>query len=430
MKKLFVLFALLLLALNLSACSDSDDTPTVASPTYSIAGTVTVNGAPLADATVVLSGDKNKTATTDAQGAYTFSDLEAGDYTVTPSTATGYSYAPENIAITTSNADVAGQNFTATWVSAAVYLHYTLPNQYQYEQDGGLVADEVAALFSDYDLTAQILYSGTAGDPAAVYVSGYALDQFIDEDSVLTATPDPEDVLGVNDPRALYSYILRSNQDGFTNRTKFVGNGLYNIDLAWDMFNQGYVLDLNYTGKSFFPASLGLAKMFNTKYTYDVYMFRKIDVKRPDAAGTIATFEPQATTDNYVSDTTYTTTTGLSTTKFTVETKNFGDYANVKAISLDQFITDYITDSPNSYTYTIVALDGSTRTGWTYDNMQNAYYLVDLDLIVRVSATDEVVADTKINFPVRIELVTDDGNPVEYDYSAKNPPAFAKAYNE
>lgn len=421
--------ALLLLALNLSACGDSDDPP-VASPTCSIKGTVTSGGTALAGATVVLSGDKNRTSITDTQGAYTFSNLPAGSYTVTPSTATGYSYVPENIAVTISSADVEDQDFTATWVSAADYLHYTLPNQYQYEQGGGLVSDEAAALFSDYTLTAEILYSGTAGDPSAVYVSGYALNQFIDANSVLAATPDPEGVLGGNDPRPLYSYVIRSNQDGFSNRTKFVGNGMYNIDLSWDKFNQGYVLDLNYTGKAFFPKTLGLANMYNTKYAYDVYMFRKIDVKRPDAAGTLASFEPQATTDNFVSDATYTTNSGLSTTKFTVATKTFGDYEGVKAISLDQFITDYVTDSPASYTYTIVALNGSTQTGWTYADMQHAYYLVDLDLIVRVDDSDAVVAGTKINFPVRIELATSDGNPVEYVYSAKNPPAFAKAYNE
>ena len=41
----------------------------------------------------------------------------------------------------------------------------------------------------------------------------------------------------------------------FSNRTKFYDNGagteFYNPDLRWDQFNQGYLLDLNYTGKVF-----------------------------------------------------------------------------------------------------------------------------------------------------------------------------------
>lgn len=317
---------------------------------------------------------------------------------------------------------------------APLYLHYTLPDQYAYEQNGGLVADEAAALFSGYTLTEGIVY-----DSAGTLVSGYALTQFIDKDAVHAATPDPDDVLGANDARELYALIVRSNQDGFSNRTKFYDNGtkteVYNADLRWDQFNQGYLLDLNYTGKTFFPQTLldpadgGFAKMFNTKYAYDVYMFRKIDVKRPDAAGSLATFEVSATTENYVSDTNYQDSTGLSTTKFTVGTMTVGTAADVKVIPLTQFLTDYVTDAPDSYSYKIVGLDGTCKEGWTYATMQKAYYLPDYDFIVQVDDSNNVVDDTKIHFPVRIELISASGT-VEYDYSAKNPPAYAKAYDE
>ncbi|MBN1627105.1 MAG: hypothetical protein JW944_11325, partial [Deltaproteobacteria bacterium] len=221
----------------------------------------------------------------------------------------------------------------------------------------------------------------------------------------------------------------------FSNRAKFTGSGLYNYDLRWDQFITGYLLDINYSGRTFFPSSVLqeplLTKMYNTKWANDIYMFRKIDVKRPDAEGTIVTFEPQATTDYYVDDDAYNCATssdpgtcpgdGLSTTKFTVATMSFGDYADIKTISMDQFITDYVTDSPGSYTYKIIALDGTYEEGWTYEDMQDAYYLLDFDMIVLLDDSMEEIEGSKINFPVRIELV---GTAVVYDYSTADPPAF------
>ncbi len=317
---------------------------------------------------------------------------------------------------------------------APLYLYYTLPDQYNYLADnpGKTVADEPADLFSDYTLTPDIDYGG--GDT----VEGYALNQFIDKACVNAETPDPYGMLGDNDARELYTYVIRSNQDGFSNRTKFYDNGagteFYNPDLRWDQFNQGYLLDLNYTGKLFFPQTLldpadgGFAKMYNTKYAYDVYMFRRIDVKRPDAAGSIATFEVGATTGSYVDDTNYQDSTGLSTTKFAVGTMDIEGTSDVKVIELTQFLTDYVTDAPEDYTYKIVGLGGASEEGWTYADMQRAFYLPDYDVIFQVDESDSVVSDTKLYFPVRIELISD--APVEYDYSAKNPPAYAKAYNE
>ncbi len=284
---------------------------------------------------------------------------------------------------------------------ATANYHCTLPDQKNYT---GTIADEPAALFSGYTLTSGIIYEDGSS------ITGYALEQFVDETAVRTVTPDPDSKLGTSDSRKLYSVIIVSNNDGFDNRTKFTSKGYYNADLRWDQFIQVYLLDLTYSGKSYFPASVGLAKMYNNKYSYDIYMFRKIDVKRPDSAGSIATFEVAATTDSYISDTNYTTVTGgLTTTKFTVATITFTNnstsYTNVKAISLDQFITEHITDSPSSYTYKIVAVDDFSRSGWTYDNMKQAYYLPDYDFICRVDSSGSMISGTKINSPVRIEVV-------------------------
>lgn len=447
MRKMVCLFFILTVALFLGGCSSGSD-----DPTYSVKGVVVDdNGSGLAGVTVELSDDASstagavavggaviETATTDANGNYTIAGIEAGNYTITPKRE-GYIFVPATIPVTVSNADVdlstdnnkkiaaRKDNSDDAVKTASGFLHYTLPDQYQYEQDGGLIANEAAALFSGYTLTNGIDYGkGTE-------VSGYALDQFVDKAAVNAATPDPDGVLETHDARKLYSVVLRSKQDGFSNRTKFIGQGYYNADLTWDQFVLGYLLDLNYSGKVHYPGSVAepptQVKMYNIKYVYDIYMFRKIDVKRPDADGTIATFEVAATADNHVDDATYATSTGLATTKFEVSKKSFGAYTNVNVIPLTQFLTDYVTGTPASYTYEIIALDDTkSQTGWTYAAMQQAYYLPDYDFIIQIDASGNVVAGTKINFPVRIELIS--AAAVEYDYAAKNPPAYAKAYDE
>ncbi|HEY9162489.1 MAG TPA: hypothetical protein VIS94_15530 [Desulfomonilia bacterium] len=350
------------------------------------------------------------------------------DYTYTPKSA---DVGEHTLSVTETSMFGKGKRTWTVQVIAPVassFLHYTFPDQLAYRNSGGTLEDEHAALFSDYTLTENILYS--AGPPA-VYVSGYALSQFVDMDAVNEATPDPDAKLGTNDARALYSFVTRSNNDNYSNRTDFLRSdtsNAYTPDLGWDQFSLGYLLRIDKDGRTFYPTSIaGVVGKHKTKWAYDIYMFRKIDVKRPDAAGSIAKFETAATTDSYVDDTSYNTVWGKWTTKFTVETISFGTYTNVKAISLDQFLTDYITDTPDAYTYKIVAVDGFSRNGWTYANMQQAYYLPDYEFIVQVAGGAQV-SGTKLNYPVRIEVIS--SSPVEYDYSAKYPPALAKAYEE
>jgi hypothetical protein len=347
------------------------------------------------------------------------------DYTYTPKSA---DVGEHTLSVTETSALGKGTHKWTIQVIAPVassFLHYNFPDQLAYKNGGGTLVDEHAALFSAYTLTDDILYS------SGVYVSGYALNQFVDMDAVNAATPDPDAKLGTNDARALYSIVTRSNSDLYSNRTDFLRydtNNAYTPDLGWDQFNLGYLLRIDKDGRTFYPTSVaGVVGKHKTKWAYDIYMFRKIDVKRPDAAGSIAKFETGAITDSYVDDTAYNTVWGRTTTKFTVETISFGTFTNVKAISLNQFLTDYITDTPDAYTYKIVAVDGFSRNGWTYANMQQAYYLPDYEFIVQVAGGVQV-SGTKINYPVRIEVIS--GSTVEYDYSAKNPPALAKAYDE
>ena len=88
-----------------------DFTASAAQPTYTIAGTLSPSAGG-AGATVVLSGADNRTVTSDASGAYAFSGLANGVYTVTPSRA-GYTFTPVSRTVTVSDADSPGVNFTA-----------------------------------------------------------------------------------------------------------------------------------------------------------------------------------------------------------------------------------------------------------------------------------------------------------------------------
>jgi trimeric autotransporter adhesin len=94
-------------------------TSTASTVTYSISGTV--SGAVTSGVTMTLSGAASATTTTATGGTYTFSGLNAGSYTVTPSLS-GYTFSPASSAVTVSSANVTGINFTSTAVSGDTAL--------------------------------------------------------------------------------------------------------------------------------------------------------------------------------------------------------------------------------------------------------------------------------------------------------------------
>jgi hypothetical protein len=86
--------------------------------TFSVSGTVTAAGQPLAN---VVVSDGTRSATTSASGAYTISGVPNGIYTLTPSRS-GYTFTPPSQSVTVNGANVTGRNFTATAVAANVIL--------------------------------------------------------------------------------------------------------------------------------------------------------------------------------------------------------------------------------------------------------------------------------------------------------------------
>jgi hypothetical protein len=81
-------------------------------PTFSISGTITpATGG--GGATVTLSGTTTATTTADSTGAYSFSGLASGNYSITPSH-TGFTFSPTSQSAPVNGANVTGVNFTAT----------------------------------------------------------------------------------------------------------------------------------------------------------------------------------------------------------------------------------------------------------------------------------------------------------------------------
>lgn len=112
-KGIFVSSLLILICalIFLGGCSSSDN-ESGNNTTYSISGTVTLNGNALQGVTITLSGASSANATTDATGNYSFDNLPSGTYTVEPSLA-GYTYSPSSPTVTITNTSQT-HNFTAT----------------------------------------------------------------------------------------------------------------------------------------------------------------------------------------------------------------------------------------------------------------------------------------------------------------------------
>lgn len=107
---------------TLSFPSNDPDTPELTvnlygtGVVYTMSGKITLWGIGLSGVTVNLTGTSWATTTTNANGDYIFTGLSNGGYTITPSLA-GYTFTPLFISITISDANVTGQNFTATPIS-------------------------------------------------------------------------------------------------------------------------------------------------------------------------------------------------------------------------------------------------------------------------------------------------------------------------
>ena len=149
MKKLFALLLIAFLAVNFIACSTSDDSPTTPT-TYKVTGKISdADGNGVPNQTVeAKKADETKTATTDSQGNYEFTNLTTGaTYTITAN-GTDYYFKTTGTGEVTLSAD-ATVNFTAvglygTWIS-----------------EGANVAPLLVALFNTAKITATFNSNGS-----------------------------------------------------------------------------------------------------------------------------------------------------------------------------------------------------------------------------------------------------------------------------
>lgn len=123
MKRLFVL--LMLMAAAFAGCNSSsgnDDENNGGNNNgnggaYTVSGSVkltSANGAGISGVTVMLTGaNTNLSASTDNNGNYSFANIAAGTYAVTP-TKSNYTFAPASVPVQVSNVNVAVQTFVGT----------------------------------------------------------------------------------------------------------------------------------------------------------------------------------------------------------------------------------------------------------------------------------------------------------------------------
>jgi hypothetical protein len=128
-RQALILAAIILPAVFLWGCSGLVSGKTAASTTppqtYSISGLITPAASGSGTA-VTLSGAGSGSATADASGAFTFSGLSNGTYTLTPSRA-GYTFSPTSQSVMVNGANVTtGANFTATQVTTTFTISGTI----------------------------------------------------------------------------------------------------------------------------------------------------------------------------------------------------------------------------------------------------------------------------------------------------------------
>lgn len=114
---------------NLSSASAPVSVRTSTIPTFTISGTVTVDGVKPSAGLVVgitITGAGFGIAFTDADGNYTFSGARPGSYTITP-VLQGFLFTPASQAVTITNADVTGVNFATVTPPGTVIGGITYP---------------------------------------------------------------------------------------------------------------------------------------------------------------------------------------------------------------------------------------------------------------------------------------------------------------
>jgi hypothetical protein len=345
-------------------------------------------------------------------------------------------------------------------VLKAKSLKYAFPDQYAAAinqpafdplHPGGVVGAIDALLFSGYTKNPHTGMYDT-DDP------GWAVTDFITKAKVNADTKlndsdfyGPFDDISL-DARELYAYTYVAANDGQSNRQKYIdGSRGHYDDLMWDTyFKKAWLLDAYRSGRIYIPDHILGKRMFSIKWVRDVYAFRAIIVSQPDnpdgtlyspdahegyiysyntyrapSIGQGVVFEPEAAEG-------YTTYSSEDVVGVAYMVKKeiviaVPPYGLQTGIRLTNFLIDYLgfgaagsSKGRDQYTYTITALDPTkSKPGWSYAEMQKAWYIIEKDIICQIDELDNIISGTIVPFPKKIEI--SGGNPLTVDTTKKHP---------
>jgi plastocyanin len=180
---LLVVTTVVILNLSITACGQQ----------RSISGRVSSGGTGLSGVTMMLSGKNSAKITTDTGGAYTFSNLANGSYTITPSK-TGFIFAPTSRVETINDADITTVDFTAAPVSTfSVFGMVT--SGYSGLSDVTMMLSGAASAMATTDAGGEYIFIGLANGGYTVTPSKTGFS-FTPPNSVQTI--NNEDIISVN----------------------------------------------------------------------------------------------------------------------------------------------------------------------------------------------------------------------------------------
>jgi len=142
-----VLFFTAYLSVSTGCGSSSGGSSSNAKTTYTVSGTIIHNSTGLEGVTVTLTGISNKTATTGSSGAFSFTGLSNGTYTVTPGFS-GYTFADSSTTVIVSGDDITDIDFTGTAVTTYI-LSGTVSGDKSENITVTLSGDSTGATFTD-----------------------------------------------------------------------------------------------------------------------------------------------------------------------------------------------------------------------------------------------------------------------------------------
>jgi len=176
-------------------------------------------------------------------------------------------------------------------------------------------------------------------------------------------------------PELEYTYEIVS-EDGYTPRD----GG--NPDLSWENFETGYLLPTE-KFRTYF-ASEDIETAYNVKYALKLNLYRTVSVVKAD--GIIVPFQTGA----------------FEITDIHHQAGN-GNFYDDPGFALENFISEYITDSPDNYQYHFLTSD-DYAIEFMWEDIQAAYWLTTQNKAVFLNS-DGTEFHSSFKNLIRIELV-------------------------